>query len=343
MQLLITHSTLIGSRSISISRWQALGLAFVVSVLFLLASGTIYHFIFLKAAREGWPIVSQIVRLVVRDEIAQRDRFMRENLDVIAQKVGDMQAKLIKLETMGERVSGFAGVKAEELKPLKRTTSTGGAGGPYVPLERPSLAQLQQAIDRLDGAIDQNTDIFTLMESRLLESRLQALLVPSSAPVNVAVGSGFGYRPDPFTGGPSLHTGLDFPAEVGTPVHAAAGGIVITREVIAAYGNVLEVDHGNGLVTRYAHLAGFEVERGALVKRGQLIAKVGNTGRSTGPHLHFEVLVDSVPQDPARFLAGGAAPSREFARRPQVQAQAQAQAQQGAGGALPAPQPAASR
>lgn len=320
MQLLITHSSLAPTRALSFSRWQLLGMLFAFAIVFLLASGTIYHFIFLKAAREGWPIVSQIVRLVVRDEIAQRDRFMRENLDAIAQKVGDMQAKLVKLEAMGERVVGLAGVKAEELKPLKRTsTSTaGGAGGPYLPLERPSLTELQATIDGLGLAVDQNTDIFTLMESRLLESRLQALLVPSSPPVNVNVGSGFGFRPDPFTGRPSLHTGLDFPAEVGTPVYAAAGGIVTLREWHAAYGNTVEIDHGNGLVTRYAHNSAFEVERGALVKRGQMIARVGNTGRSTGPHLHFEVLVDGSPQDPARFLAGGSkpTPAREFARRP---------------------------
>jgi len=320
MQVLITHSSLAPTRALNFSRWQLLGALFAFALVFLLASGTIYHFIFLKAAREGWPVVSQIVRLVVRDEIAQRDRFMRENLDAIAQKVGDMQAKLVKLEAMGERVVGLAGVKAEELKPLKRTSASaqGGAGGPYLPLERPSLTELQATVDNLSLAVDQNTDIFTLMESRLLESRLQALLVPSSPPVNVGVGSGFGFRPDPFTGRPSLHTGLDFPAEVGTPVYAAAGGIVTLREWHAAYGNTVEIDHGNGLVTRYAHNAGFEVERGALVKRGQLIARVGNTGRSTGPHLHFEVLVDGSPQDPARFLAGGSkvTPAREFARRP---------------------------
>ncbi|MBL8287938.1 MAG: M23 family metallopeptidase [Rubrivivax sp.] len=319
MQVLITHSSLAPSRVLHFSRWQLLGVLFGVTLLFLLASGTIYHFIFLKAAREGWPIVSQIVRLVVRDEIAQRDRFMRENLDAIAEKVGDIQAKLVKLEAMGDRVVGLAGMKAEEMKPLKRAAPSSvaaGAGGPYLPLERPSLTELQGTIDRLGVAVDQNTDIFTLVESRLLESRLQALLVPSSAPVNVMVGSGFGIRPDPFTGHASLHTGLDFPAEVGTAVHAAAGGIVTLAEWHAAYGNTLEIDHGNGLVTRYAHCAGFDVERGALVKRGQRVARVGNTGRSTGPHLHFEVLVDGSPQDPARFLAGAAtAPAKEFARR----------------------------
>jgi murein DD-endopeptidase MepM/ murein hydrolase activator NlpD len=330
MQVLITHTGFSNSRVLSFSHGQLVAALLVLMVVLLATSGLIYHFIFLKAAREGWPVVSQIVRLVVVDEMAQRDRFMRENLDAIAQKVGEVQAKLVKLEAMGERVMGFAGVKAEELGPLKRPTGQGGAGGPYLPLQQPSLKQLQGAVDGLVVAVDQNTDIFTLMEARLQESRLQALLIPSVAPVNVGVGSGFGVRTDPFNGRASLHTGLDFPAEVGTPIQAAAGGIVTSAEWHAAYGNTLEIDHGNGLVTRYAHCSSIEVERGAFVKRGQLVARVGNTGRSTGPHLHFEVLVDGAPHDPARFLAQGrqAGAPKEFARRPSASA--------AAGGAEPA-------
>ena len=98
--------------------------------------------------------------------------------------------------------------------------------------------------------------------------------------------------------------------------HAAAGGMVFVNEVHAADGNLLEIDHGNSLVTRHAHGASIEVKVGDLVKRGQRVAKVGTSGRSTGPHLHFELLVDGVPPDPARFLGGGRAPVQEFAARP---------------------------
>jgi murein DD-endopeptidase MepM/ murein hydrolase activator NlpD len=322
MQLLITHGTMARTRVLQFQRWQLLLAAALLAFVLMLTSGAVYHFIFLTAAREGWPVVSPIVRLVVRDEIAQRDRFMRENLDAMAQRVGEMQAKLVKLEAMGERVSGLAGMKAEELKPLRQpapedAASAGGRGGPFVPVVSPSLEQLQKLVNGLDEATDWHTDLFTFFEARLQESRLASLMVPSAAPVAVAVGSGFGFRTDPFNGRAALHTGLDFPAETGTPITAAAGGIVVTREWHPAYGNVLEIDHGNGLVTRYAHCASIEVALGALVKRGQLVAKVGSTGRSTGSHLHFEVLVDGAPQDPARFLAGGGtAPRQEFAARP---------------------------
>ena len=311
MQILITHGSLARTRVLRLNRWQLGAALFGLVVVLMLVSGTVYNLVFLKAVREGWPVVSQVVKLVTRDEAAQRDRFMRENLDAMAQRVGEVQAKLIKLEAMGERVGAAVGVKTDELKPVMKTGAPGGQGGPFVPFTTgradtsASLAQLNGLVEALGIEADQRTDLFTLFESRLLESRLQALMVPNSKPVDVMVGSGFGFRADPFTGRAALHTGLDFPTEVGTPVHAAAGGVVRLSEYHPEYGNLIVLDHGNGLVTRYAHNSKVLVRVGDLIKRGQVISEVGTTGRSTGAHLHFEVLVDEVPQDPAKFLAGG--------------------------------------
>ena len=306
MQILITHGSLARTRVLRFNRLQLCAALAGLVVLLTLLSGTIYNFIFLKAAREGWPLVSPIVKLVVRDEFAQRDRFMRENLDAMARKVGEMQAKLIKLEAMSERVSGLAGVKPEEvLQIAKPALAEGGKGGPFVPAHALSLEQLNGMVGALDEQAEQNTDLFTMIESRLLESRLQSLMVPNSRPVMGPVGSGFGFRADPFTGRAALHTGLDFPADTGTPINAAAGGVVLLTEAHPQYGNMIELDHGRGLVTRYAHTAKVLVRTGDIVRRGQPIALVGSTGRSTGPHLHFEVLVDGVPQNPAKFLAAG--------------------------------------
>jgi murein DD-endopeptidase MepM/ murein hydrolase activator NlpD len=132
---------------------------------------------------------------------------------------------------------------------------------------------------------------------------------------DVSVGSGFGWRIDPFTGLSAMHEGLDFPASVGTPIYAAAGGVVVSQEVHPQYGNLIEVDHGNDVLTRYAHLSRSLVKKGDLIKRGQKIAEVGNTGRSTGPHLHFEVLVRGVAQDPQKFLRMGSDAALNTARR----------------------------
>jgi murein DD-endopeptidase MepM/ murein hydrolase activator NlpD len=316
MQIIITHGSSARTRVLHFNRLQLAGLLTGLVIMLMLLSGTIYHVIFLKAAREGWPVVSQIVRLVVRDEFAQRDRFMRENLDAMAQKVGEMQAKLIKLEAIGERVSGLAGVKPDELKQIAPAALRGGQGGPFVPAGTPSFDQLNGMVSSLDEAAEQSTDFFTMIESRLFEKRLAALMVPNSQPINGPVGSGFGFRTDPFTGRGALHTGLDFPSEVGSPIMAAAGGVVRSTDFHPAYGNLLEIDHGNGLVTRYAHTSKIMVKAGDLVKRGQVVALVGTTGRSTGPHLHFEVMVEGVLQDPAKFLAGKASAGVRTAATP---------------------------
>lgn len=306
MQMMITHGGLSRTRVVHISPMQMVASACVLVVAILLLSGAIYHYFFLKAAREGWPVVSQLVKLVVHDESAQRDKIMRENLDAMAQKVGDMQARMIKIEAMGDRVSGMAGLKPEDLPGLTRARSGigGGSGGPFVPMASPGVDELNGALQALGEAAGEQSDLLTLTESRLLESRLKTLMIPSSRPIDVAVGSGFGFRADPFTGRGALHTGLDFPAPLGTEIHAAAGGVVRTAEMHPEYGLMLEIDHGNGLMTRYGHSSKILVKVGDLVKRGQVVADVGTTGRSTGPHLHFEVLVDGIPQDPQRFLAG---------------------------------------
>jgi murein DD-endopeptidase MepM/ murein hydrolase activator NlpD len=327
MQIMITHGSLATTRVLHLSRLQLLLAVAALALVLMLFSGLVYHFVFLKAAREGWPVVSSIVRLVVRDDMAQRDRFVRENLDVMATKVGEMQAKLLKLEAMGDRVSGLAGVKPEEFKPVLTPrpgapAAVRGQGGPFIPGmsegHRVAIDTLNSSMDSLDERADQYTDLFTLIESRLLEGRLAQLLIPSTKPVEGPIGSGFGFRTDPITGRGALHMGLDFPAEVGTAIVAAAGGVVINTDTHAAFGNMVDIDHGSGLVTRYAHASKLLVKTGDLVKRGQTVALVGNTGRSTGPHLHFEVLVDGVPQNPARFLAGRGGDKKDVAgaRRP---------------------------
>lgn len=309
MQILITHGRFARVRCLQVSPVQLGVAAAALALALMLASGAIYHFIFLKAVNEGWPVVSQVVRLVIRDERLQRDRFLRENLDAMAVKVGEMQAQVVRLQAVSERVAKAAGLKPDELKALQEPAPS-GAGGPYVPLASASMDGMNAALDTLFADSERSNDLYTLAESRLTEKRLATLLVPSIAPVDGPVGSGFGFRQDPLTGRTALHTGLDFPADIGTPIAAAAGGVVVSAERDPAYGLAVQVDHGNGLVTRYAHTSKVLVQVGDLVKRGQVIAEVGNSGRSTGPHLHFEVLLDGAPQNPARFLAGAVAPTR---------------------------------
>ena len=300
MHVIITDAWLAKSRAIYLSGPRLLLTAVLAALTLMLVAAALYHWVFLKGAREGWPVVGSLVKLVVKDEAEQRDRYMRENIDVMAKRLGEMQAKLMQLEALGERVSGLAGVNSGEFKKMP------GSGGVLIGGHSLSMQELQATLNDLDQLTDQRVDLMTVMESRLFDQKIKKLMVPTQEPVAGGnLGSAFGWRIDPMNGRSALHTGLDFPSDTGTPILAAAGGVVVTQEYHQAYGNMVEVDHGNDLMTRYAHASRVLVKKGDLVKRGQKIAEVGNTGRSTGPHLHFEVLVDGIYQDPQKFLRVG--------------------------------------
>jgi murein DD-endopeptidase MepM/ murein hydrolase activator NlpD len=310
MQILITTSVFARPRVIQFTPWSVLLAAVLLILPVMMLSAMAYHSLLMHATRANWPIVSDAARFLQQHESDRRERFMRENLDAMAVKVGDLQARLMRLESVSERVAAAAGMKPEEFKAVEPAgAASQPAGGPLSPLREAvstapawTVDSLRSHMDTLQHHGEQQADVLTLIESRLFEKRLDALMVPSMAPVAGPIGSGFGFRIDPFGAHRALHTGLDFPAPPGTPIMAAAGGVVLSAEFHPQYGQMIELDHGNNLVTRYAHASRMLVKPGDLVKPGQKIAEVGSTGRSTGPHLHFEVLLDGVHQNPARFL-----------------------------------------
>ena len=311
MQLIIMDSRLARSQAIHLSGPRLLAAVLAASLVLMCVAAMLYHLVFLKGAREGWPVVGSLVRLVVQDEFDQRDRFMRQNLDAMARKVGEMQARMVELESLGERVSGLAGMATTGDK-----ARTPGMGGALIAARPLSMQELDETLNALQQVAGQRIDLMTVLESRLFDQHIRKHMVPTETPVPGGIAtSPFGFRIDPITGRSALHAGLDFPADTGADIVAAAGGVVVTQEYHPEFGNMVEVDHGNQLVTRYAHASKVLVKQGDLVRRGQKIAKVGSTGRSTGPHLHFEVLVQGVPQDPQKFLAAGSASARQVALR----------------------------
>jgi murein DD-endopeptidase MepM/ murein hydrolase activator NlpD len=311
VHFIITDAWLAKSRAVHLSGTRLVAALVGLSLAMMLLAAGMYHWVILKGAREGWPVIGTLVKLVVKDEFEQRDRFMRENLDAMARKLGEMQAKLVQLEALGDRVSGLAGINAADIR------GAAAQGGALVSGKSLSMEELQATLAELEKLTGHNVDLMTVVESHLFDQRIRKMMVPTQQPVPAGhVGSAFGWRIDPFTGRSALHTGLDFQADAGSPILAAAGGVVVTQEYHPAYGNMVEIDHGNDLITRYAHASKAWVKKGDLVKRGQKIADVGSTGRSTGPHLHFEVMVQGVPQDPQKFLAAGRdLPVRTASRR----------------------------
>lgn len=227
----------------------------------------------------------------------ERDRLAERAEDVEA-TLADLRRKVDQFERRTEKMASLAGLSMPSL-------SQGGLG------QSNGIASMAPALraDVLKGEAEDLSDRSALLERRLdvveraLAERSERLArVPSLLPVPGLIGGGFGWRRDPFTGSRQFHRGVDVSAPPGTPVFAPADGIVLAAQRESGYGNVLTISHGDGMVTRYGHLSGFKVRPGQGVKRGDTVATVGNTGRSTGPHLHYEVLLEGRQVDPMAYV-----------------------------------------
>ena len=254
--------------------------------------------------RFNLPFAAELVESVQKVHNRKTEEYLRDNISTMAVKLGEMQAQLMRLDLLGERISKQSGI----VLPKHEAGAKGGAGGPLVNPAKPfSVESLQREVDRLALSVEQRSEGLIALESQLMERRIKTTLLPTIVPINADhIGSTFGSRVDPIAGVGAMHEGIDFVAETGTRVAVSAGGVVTVAEYHPAYGNMIEVDHGNDFSSRYAHLSRLDVKAGQIVKRGQLIGLSGNTGRSTGPHLHFEVRYRGVAQNPSRFLQMGA-------------------------------------
>lgn len=251
------------------------------------------------------PVVESLILSLQQQESKKFQGYVSNNLQLMATRLGELQGQLLQLDNLGQRLSGMAG-----LKPPQAGVAKGGQGGPFIPAPL-SVTEVEKELESLAAAIDAKSDELAIIESRLLEKRVKDRLLPTTLPVKDAFyGSPFGHRSDPLAGVRAMHEGIDFNAEVGTPIVAAADGVVLSANFHPEFGNLIDIDHGEGLMSRYAHMSRMEVAAGTLVKRGQKIGAVGMTGRTTGAHLHFEVRMLGVPQNPAFFLKQG----NEFAQ-----------------------------
>jgi len=303
LHIILLSNRLASTRTLTITPYVA-----ATAALVFLALAFSMSFLFSWVGiRFNLPFAETLVVSVQQEQTQKTEEFVRDNLNVMAAKLGQMQAQLLQLDSLGERISALSGVKVPE-KAVDGKGSKGGQGGPLILSTQPlSPLELQRAVDRLEQSVEQRSDTLTVLESQLMERRIKSSLLPSIYPISGDyVGSSFGSRLDPIAGVSAFHEGVDFVADPGTQVVASAGGVVISAEYHAQYGNLIEIDHGNEFSTRYAHLSKILVSPGQVVKRGQKIAASGNTGRSTGPHLHFEVRFKGVAQNPARFLHSGA-------------------------------------
>jgi len=302
LHIILVSSRLATARSFNVTSRQLLAM---VSGLIVLSFATSFLFSWV-GVRFNLPFAAELVVAVQEVHNRKTEEYLRDNISSMAVKLGEMQAQVIRLDSLGERIARLSGVNPPNNE-ANETNRKAGRGGPLILSSQPlSANELQREIDRLAEMVEQRRDTLTALESQLMERRIKTTLLPTLVPIDADhVGSTFGHRLDPIAGVSALHEGVDFVADPGTRVIASAGGVVLAAEYHPQYGNQIEIDHGNDFTSRYAHLSKINVKVGQIVKRGQAIGASGNTGRTTGPHLHFEVRFKGVAQNPQRFLQQG--------------------------------------
>jgi murein DD-endopeptidase MepM/ murein hydrolase activator NlpD len=227
---------------------------------------------------------------------------LQKSVDALALRLGQMNAHVVRLDALGARLTQMAGLSDGEFD----FTSSPSLGGPEELLpnaESLQLGNVMAALDNLDQQIVNRDQQLNVLEGFLLDRKLQDEVHPEGRPVESGyISSRYGSRTDPFTGRAAFHKGIDFAGREGNDIVAVASGVVVWSGSRYGYGEMIEVNHGNGYATRYAHNSNNLVTVGDTVKRGQRIAHMGDTGRATGANLHFEVLKDGRSVDPLTFI-----------------------------------------
>lgn len=310
MHIILVSDRLATAKSISLGAHHLLmGVALLAATVVVLSS-SMFYLVFRHAAEIKLPLVQTLLLSAQEQQSQNAKDFVRENLNAMAVRLGQMQAQLMRLDALGERLGALAGVKPQEFR-LSDPPGRGGALSTTIPAQDLSMHDLTWQLDALSKHMENRYDYMGILENRLFDAKVKRKLMPTVKPVDVHWNaSSFGWRIDPITGQQALHEGVDFLVDTGTPIHAAAGGLVVVAEFHPQYGYMIDIDHGNDFTTRYAHASKLLVKAGDLVQRGGTIAESGSTGRSTGPHVHFEVRYKGVAQNPNRFLQVSAASAK---------------------------------
>jgi murein DD-endopeptidase MepM/ murein hydrolase activator NlpD len=299
LQIILISDRLARARSVTLATRHLLASAMLAFAFMLAGTAALYWLTLRYAIELPLPAFQKLVLAAQQAEAERSRAFVQQNLGAMAVKLGEMQAQLTRLDALGERLTAVAGVRD-----IKLSTPPGlGGATTTMPPQNLSLGEFNEKLLAVARQLDNRNDMLSVLEAQLFEQALKKKMMPTMLPVGSPYNaSSFGRRIDPFTGQMAMHEGIDFLAELGSDVHAAAAGVVQFAGFHPQYGYMVDIDHGNDLVTRYAHLSKLFVKEGDVVQRGRRIALSGSTGRSTGPHLHFEVRFRGVAQNPSKFL-----------------------------------------
>lgn len=238
-----------------------------------------------------------------RLKIDEATQDARENMDALALRLGKLQAHVIRLDALGSRLTTMAKLDRGEFD----FSQPPAQGGPVSALEKNGksmeIHDFLGALGDLSKQLDNRSQQLNVLETMMMTNNLQAEVEPAGRPISRGwLSSYFGIRTDPFTGRRVHHSGIDFAGKLGSDIVAVASGVVTFAGRRSGYGNLVEVNHGKGYSTRYGHALSINVQVGDTIKKGQVVAKMGTTGRSTGPHVHFEVLNNGRAVNPKRYI-----------------------------------------
>jgi murein DD-endopeptidase MepM/ murein hydrolase activator NlpD len=277
--------------------WQKLAFMSTLVVVLALFAGTGFWW--------GYT-TKEIVQLTELEEkiadekalIEQTRKDAQSDLDALAAHIGQMQANVTRLNALGQRLVVVAKLDSDEFD-FENEPAYGGPRGP----DAGNTMDLNTVLSELSDELHSREQQLSLLEDVIMRSELKKEARPAGRPIGKGwISSYYGKRTDPFSGKLEMHKGMDFAGKKGSDVVAVASGVVTWSGERYGYGNLVEINHGNGYVTRYGHNAEILVKTGDSVERGQTISKMGSTGRSTGPHVHFEVLLNDRQVDPIRFV-----------------------------------------
>lgn len=251
-----------------------------------------------QALPNGW----EAEMLRHRDELAETTRVTRENMNALTVRLGDLQAQTARLNALGHRLTEKASLDKGEFD-FDKLPARGGPEGEAQSLSAVEVPDFLSSLDDLAAQLDDREQQLRVMEAFFMGRELEGEVFPIGRPIRKGwISSYYGMRADPFTGMQARHKGVDFAGKHGADVIASAAGVVTWADSRYGYGKLVEINHGNGYVTRYGHSSKILVNVGDEVEKGQTIALMGSSGRSTGPHVHYEVLKNGRIVDPIKYV-----------------------------------------
>ena len=301
MNIIITSDN-IKTKSFNLNKFSASLLTLLFFLIILFTSMIIGYFFLKYSVNNQTPFLKKSLNLVIQQEVNSSRKLVDLNLKIMRENLSTFENRITTLEFLSYKLAESSGINLKSFKKIIDQNSKNHKSSEVISMSESLFDNKKYKM--IDNKIKNLDDSYAFLEQFFYKKKSENKTYPSGIPIKKGSrSSNFGWRIDPFTKVKTFHEGTDFVAKTGEPILAAAGGFVIFSGAHYQYGNMIDIDHGNGLSTRYAHADKLLVNVGQLVLPGEKIALVGSTGRSTGPHLHYEIRMNNIPRNPNRYLS----------------------------------------